>query len=146
MFEKDMDERMISFRQKGIIFGIKIFIILLVIKDILVDFSLLSFTGSQTIVDLIFLLIGTFSGMVYLIKQGAIQDSYLLKAWKSFILLAGFTMIWTLPNLFAKKPLMVENLVTMSFLKIILTVVVILFAIYMYLQKGRVEKELEKEE
>lgn len=141
-----MDERMISFRQKGIIFGIKIFIILLVIKDILVDFSLLSFTGSQTIVDLIFLLIGTFSGMVYLIKQGAIQDSYLLKAWKSFILLAGFTMIWTLPNLFAKKPLMVENLVTMSFLKIILTVVVILFAIYMYLQKGRVEKELEKEE
>ncbi len=146
MFEKDMDERMISFRQKGIIFGIKIFIILLVIKDILVDFSLLSFTGSQTIVDLIFLLIGTFSGMVYLIKQGAIQDSYLLKAWKSFILLAGFTMIWTLPDLFAKKPLMVENLVTMSFLKIILTVVVILFAIYMYLQKGRVEKELEKEE
>lgn len=141
-----MDERMISFRQKGIIFGIKIFIILLVIKDILVDFSLLSFTGSQTIVDLIFLLIGTFSGMVYLIKQGAIQDSYLLKAWKSFILLAGFTMIWTLPDLFAKKPLMVENLVTMSFLKIILTVVVILFAIYMYLQKGRVEKELEKEE
>lgn len=146
MFEKDMDERMISFRQKGIIFGIKIFIILLVIKDILVDFSLLSFTRSQTIVDLIFLLIGTFSGMVYLIKQGAIQDSYLLKAWKSFILLAGFTMIWTLPDLFAKKPLMVENLVTMSFLKIILTVVVILFAIYMYLQKGRVEKELEKEE
>lgn len=146
MFEKDMDERMISFRQKGIIFGIKIFIILLVIKDILVDFSLLSFTGSQTIVDLIFLLIGTFSGMVYLIKQGAIQDSYLLKAWKSFILLAGFTMIWTLPDLFAKKPLMVENLVTMSFLKIILTVVVILFAIYMYLQKGRVEKELKKEE
>lgn len=146
MFEKDMDERMISFRQKGIIFGIKIFIILLVIKDILVDFSLLSFTGSQTIVDLIFLLIGTFSGMVYLIKQGAIQDSYLLKAWKSFILLAGFTMIWTLSDLFAKKPLMVENLVTMSFLKIILTVVVILFAIYMYLQKGRVEKELEKEE
>lgn len=141
-----MDERMISFRQKGIIFGIKIFIILLVIKDILVDFSLLSFTGSQTIVDLIFLLIGTFSGMVYLIKQGAIQDSYLLKAWKSFILLAGFTMIWTLPDLFAKKPLMVENLVTMSFLKIILTVVVILFAIYMYLQKGRVEKELKKEE
>lgn len=146
MFEKDMDERMISFRQKGIIFGIKIFIILLVIKDILVDFSLLSFTGSQTIVDLIFLLIGTFSGMIYLIKQGAIQDSYLLKAWKSFILLAGFTIIWTLPDLFAKKPLMVENLVTMSFLKIILTVVVILFAIYMYLQKGRVEKELEKEE
>lgn len=142
MFEKGMDERMILYRGKAMVLGGIVFAILLLVKDTLVDFSIISFPRVGTIADLLIMVIGIFTMIVYLIDNKALKDDYVLNAWYNFAVLSIFSMLWLLPSILAGKQLMIGNQLTMMFLKLIQVVIFTVFTFYMYLQSKKLKKEL----
>ncbi len=142
MFEKGMDERMIHYRGQAMILGCAVSIALLLFKDALADFEIIQFTGIITIADLLLIVIGVFTMIIYLIHQQALKDSYLLNAWRNFAVLAIFSLLWLVPSLLAGRQLMIANCVTMTFLKVIQTVLFSGFAIYLYVVAVRTRREL----
>ena len=109
MFEKGMDERMIHYRGQAMILGCAVSIALLLFKDALADFEIIQFTGIITIADLLLIVIGVFTMIIYLIHQQALKDSYLLNAWRNFAVLAIFSLLWLVPSLLAGRQLMIAN-------------------------------------
>lgn len=61
MFEKGMDKRMIYYHGRAIVGGCGLFVLLLVIKDVLADLEVIRVDGVSTIMDMLMLLVGTFS-------------------------------------------------------------------------------------
>lgn len=143
MFEKGMDERMIYYRGKAILGGLVLFMILLIIKDVLIDFGVIRLDRTTTIMDVLLFLIGMFFAMIYMIYKGAIKDSYLLRAWKVFVFLSVISLFFLLPSLFAHRPFIVGNQITMASLKLVQTIIISLFAIFLSIQALRVKCELK---
>lgn len=143
MFEKGMDKRMIYYHGRAIVGGCGLFVLLLVIKDVLADLEVIRVDGVSTIMDMLMLLVGTFSAMLYMIRKRAIKDHYLLRAWKIFIILTIYSIIPMLPQLLVHQSFIVGNRITFAFLSVIQFVVFSFFTAFLFIQSVRIKRELK---
>lgn len=142
MFEKGMDERMLFYRGRGLTIGCLLFVGLLFVKDVLNDFSLVTFGSNTTIIDMILAEFSLFVIMGYMLHKRASRDSYILRAWGAFLILSGFSIFWMLPVLLTHSPLIEGDVVTDAALRIVQGVVTVGYTIILLIHYFRVKREL----